>query len=101
MAGGEDHGEEAEFAHAQDEEAVFVALLVEAGHRVILDDPRDGLGGGKAVGGQRAERGGVDVSRVPLPGDDEAAAVDEERQPRAACRDEVPQRGIDARRCPR
>ena len=71
----EHHGEKPEVPHGENEQALVVAFLVEAADGVLLNDLRDGLGGGKAVCGQRAQRGNIDVAGVALLRNDEAAGI--------------------------
>ncbi len=78
--GFEDHHQHAMFINVDDEQAEFVALLVNAVEIRLIDQAGDGLVGQERAGGQRGDGGQVEVMPAAVMRDEKAALVNDERR---------------------
>ena len=87
--GVEDHDQEAVLIDVVDEEAVILALLINAGEIGFADQAGDALSGGVGGGSEGTEGGGVECPGITAFGDDESAFIENESRSGLAFPDEV------------
>ena len=84
----EDHDDEAVFINVDDEKAAMVALLINAVEFFFVDQTGDGLIGHERAGSKRSNGGEIEVVRLALLSDEEAALVNDQRGHRVRGLDE-------------